>query len=97
MRVITVAAAQMGPNQRAESRSRVVGRMLALMDEAKARGADLIVYPELALTTFFPRWFMEDQAEVDSWFERAMPNEATARSLPAPASSGWRCRSASPS
>ena len=27
--------------------------MLALMDQAKARGADLIVYPELALTTFF--------------------------------------------
>ena len=51
--------------------------MLALMDEAKARGADLIVYPELALTTFFPRWYMEDQAEVDTWFEREMPNAAT--------------------
>ena len=51
--------------------------MLALMDEAKAGGADLIVYPELALTTFFPRWYMEDQAEVDTWFEREMPNAAT--------------------
>ncbi len=78
MRVITVAAAQMGPNQKADSRARIVDRMLALMDEAKARGADFIVYPELALTTFFPRWFMADQAEVDGWFERAMPNEATA-------------------
>jgi predicted amidohydrolase len=48
-----------------------------LMDEAKARGADLIVYPELALTTFFPRWYMEDQTEVDAWFEREMPNAAT--------------------
>jgi N-carbamoyl-D-amino-acid hydrolase len=77
MRVINVAAAQMGPIQRADSREAVVKRMLALMDEAKARGADLIVYPELALTTFFPRWYMEDQAEVDTWFEREMPNAAT--------------------
>jgi predicted amidohydrolase len=78
MRVITVAAAQMGPIQRADSREIVVKRMLALMDEAKAKGADLIVYPELALTTFFPRWYMEDQVEVDTWFEREMPNAATA-------------------
>ncbi|WP_315700695.1 MULTISPECIES: N-carbamoyl-D-amino-acid hydrolase [unclassified Bradyrhizobium] len=76
MRVINVAAAQMGPIQRADSREVVVARMIALMDEAKAKGADLIVYPELALTTFFPRWYMEDQAEVDTWFERAMPNAA---------------------
>ncbi len=76
MRIITVAAAQMGPIQRAESRQTVIPRMIALMDEAKARGADLIVYPELALTTFFPRWYMEDQAEVDAWFEREMPNAA---------------------
>ena len=77
MRIINVAAAQMGPIQRAESRQTVIPRMLALMDEAKALGADLIVYPELALTTFFPRWYMEDQAEVDAWFEREMPNAAT--------------------
>ena len=76
MRVINVAAAQMGPIQRADSREVVVERMLALMDAAKAKGADLIVYPELALTTFFPRWYMEDQAEVDGWFEREMPNAA---------------------
>jgi N-carbamoyl-D-amino-acid hydrolase len=78
MRVINVAAAQMGPIQRADSREAVVSRMMALMDEAKANGADLIVYPELALTTFFPRWYMTDEAEVDSWFEREMPNAAVA-------------------
>ncbi|MGJ4951955.1 N-carbamoyl-D-amino-acid hydrolase [Bradyrhizobium sp. HKCCYLS20291] len=76
MRMINVAAAQMGPIQRADGREAVVARMIALMDEAKRRGADLIVYPELALTTFFPRWYMEDQAEVDTWFERDMPNAA---------------------
>ena len=78
MRTVTVAAAQMGPIQKAENRDEVVGRMIALMDQAKAAGADFIVYPELTLTTFFPRYCMEDQDEVDTWFEREMPNEATA-------------------
>ena len=77
MRVINVAAAQMGPIQKADSREAVVKRMIALMDEAKAKGADLIVYPELALTTFFPRWYVADRAEFDSWFERDMPSAAT--------------------
>src|SRR6266566_4907680 len=77
MRVVNVAAAQMGPIQKADSREAVVKRMIALMDEAKAGSADLIVYPELALTTFFPRWYMADQADVDGWFEREMPNAAT--------------------
>lgn len=77
MRIVNVAAAQMGPIQKADSREAVVKRMMALMDEAKAKGADLIVYPELALTTFFPRWYVEDRAEFDSWFEREMPNAAT--------------------
>ncbi len=75
-RIVTVAAAQLGPIQKAETREQVVARMLALMDEAKAKGADLIVYPELALTTFFPRWYHEDRAEADVWFEAAMPNPA---------------------
>ncbi len=73
-RILTVAAAQLGPIQKAETREQVVARMVALMDEAKAKGADFIVYPELALTTFFPRWYHEDRAEADSWFEAAMPN-----------------------
>ena len=77
MRKVTVAGAQLGPIQKDEPRSDVVRRMLALMDEAKRAGADLIVFPELALTTFFPRWYMEDPAEIDGWFEREMPNAAT--------------------
>ena len=74
MRNIKVAAAQLGPIQKADSRQAVVARMLELMRQAE--GCDLIVYPELALTTFFPRWYMEDQADVDAWFEREMPNAA---------------------
>jgi predicted amidohydrolase len=75
-RILTVAAAQLGPIQKTEGRDIVVARMIALMDEAKAKGAELIVYPELALTTFFPRWHHEDRAEADHWFEAAMPNPA---------------------
>jgi predicted amidohydrolase len=67
----------MGPVQRDEPRAAVVLRMLALMDQAKQAGVDLIVFPELALTTFFPRWYMEDPAEIDTWFEREMPGDAT--------------------
>jgi N-carbamoyl-D-amino-acid hydrolase len=77
MRIIKVAAAQLGPVQRAETRQAVVARMLALLEQAAAEGCDLIVYPELALTTFFPRWYLEDRAEADFWFERDMPGTAT--------------------
>lgn len=76
-RVKRVAAAQMGAIQRADSRQAVVKRMLDLLDEAKGRRSDLVVYPELALTTFFPRWYMTDQTDIDFWFEREMPNAAT--------------------
>ncbi|GJD52120.1 N-carbamoyl-D-amino acid hydrolase [Methylobacterium crusticola] len=78
MRVIRTAAAQLGPIQKAEDRDSVVARMIALMDEAKRQDADFVVYPELALTTFFPRWYHADRAEADPWFEAAMPNAATA-------------------
>lgn len=77
MRIVTVAAAQMGPIQKADSRQAVVKRMTDLLDQAKAENCDLVNYTELALTTFFPRWYMTDPAEVDSWFEREMPNAAT--------------------
>jgi N-carbamoyl-D-amino-acid hydrolase len=36
-----------------------------------------VVYPELALTTFFPRWFMTDQTQIDAYFEREMPGPET--------------------
>jgi len=76
-RMITVGAAQLGPIARSESRGQVVKRLLALLGEAHGRGCDLVVFPELALTTFFPRWWMEDQAEIDAFFEREMPGPET--------------------
>ena len=77
-RKFTVAAAQLGPIARDEPRSSAVARLCAMMKDAKARGASLVVFPELALTTFFPRWFIEAGPELDTWFETEMPNEATA-------------------
>jgi hypothetical protein len=77
-RELVVGAAQLGPIGRTESRLRVVERLLALLHQAKERGAELVVFPELALTTFFPRWYFGDQKEIDAYFERDMPNEATA-------------------
>jgi predicted amidohydrolase len=76
-RILTIAAAQLGAIQKADSRQAVVSRMIVLMDEAKTKGADFIVYPELALTTFFPRWYHESLADADIWFEREMPNAST--------------------
>jgi N-carbamoyl-D-amino-acid hydrolase len=77
MTVMKIAGAQLGAIQKADSREKVVARMIALLEQAASKGAEMVVYPELALTTFFPRWYMEDWNEVDTWFEREMPNAAT--------------------
>src|SRR5579862_222018 len=75
-RTLRAAVAQLGPVHRADSRAAVVKRLCALLREAHGGGARFVVFPELALTTFFPRWWMTDQAEVDKYFERDMPNAA---------------------
>jgi N-carbamoyl-D-amino-acid hydrolase len=76
-RYLTVGAAQMGPIARDEPRTRVVERLIAHLREARERGCDLVVFPELTLTTFFPRWYLEDPAELDAWFETEMPGPET--------------------
>jgi predicted amidohydrolase len=76
-RKLYAAVAQLGPIHLADSRASVVGRLMAMMREAHGRGARFIVFPELALTTFFPRWWMTDQAEIDRFFEGDMPNTET--------------------
>ncbi len=78
MREVVTASLQLGAIQKEEGRGDVVARMIALLDEAKRAGASLAVFPELAFTTFFPRWYMEDQAEVDKWFEPEVPGPDTA-------------------
>ena len=75
VRGLRAAAAQMGPTQKADSREHTLDRMLVLLEEAAACGATLVVFPELAFTTFFPRWLIEGEA-LDHYFERGMPNPA---------------------
>jgi predicted amidohydrolase len=77
-RRLVLAAAQLGPIQRAEGREVAVARMVRLLETAARRGAELVVFPELALTTFFPRWYEEDLANADHWYETALPSNATA-------------------
>jgi predicted amidohydrolase len=76
-RRLKIAAAQLGPLHRADPRAAATKRLVALLREAHGMGAKFVVFPELAFTTFFPRWWMEDQAEVDRFFERSMPSPAT--------------------
>ena len=77
MRTITVGAAQLGPIARDESRAAVVMRLIVLLREARSRDCDLVVFPELALTTFFPRWALTETAELDGFFEHEMPGRDT--------------------
>ena len=76
-RIVTIGAAQLGPINRTDSRAAVVERLLALLHQAADHGVELVVYPELALTTFFPRWWEEDRAAADHWFESTMPGPDT--------------------
>ena len=76
-RFLTVGAAQMGPISRHESRASTVKRLMELMKEAKSFNCDIVAFPELALTTFFPRWPIEDEVELDSFYETEMPGPTT--------------------
>jgi len=67
----------MGPLHKTDTRTTAVNRMLDLMDQAHARGCNFVVFPELALTTFFPRWNIEDRDEVNAYFESEMPGKET--------------------
>ena len=75
--MLRVGAAQMGPVQRDHSRKEVVERLIDLLHGADAAGCQLVVYPELALTTFFPRWFVADLRDAEDWYEQAMPGPET--------------------
>jgi predicted amidohydrolase len=72
-RPLTVAAAQMGPINEGTSREEAVDRMLALLEQALAQGARLVVYPEMALTPYFPKRIRPD---FDQFFETEVPPKA---------------------
>lgn len=76
-RPFPLAVAQLGPISLADSRAAVVKRLIALLREAHARSAKFVVFPELALTTFFPRYWMSEEEAVERFFERSMPGPET--------------------
>ena len=76
-RILTVGAAQLGPIQKDHTREQVVQRLLSLLRQGHDAGCDLVVFPELALTTFFPRWFLDNISDADHWYETAMPSPVT--------------------
>jgi predicted amidohydrolase len=75
-RPLTIAAAQMGPVARDDTREDVVERLMLMLRDAASRDAQLVAFPELALTTFFPRWHVPLD-EADHWYETEMPSPAT--------------------
>lgn len=72
-KTIMVSAAQMGPNQESDTREAIVERMVTLLDQAADMGVELLVFPEMALTSYFPKRIRDDY---DHLFETAMPNPA---------------------
>jgi N-carbamoyl-D-amino-acid hydrolase len=76
-RYLALAVCQTGPIQRSASRTETVCRLVNLLERAAAAGAELAVFPEMALTTFFPRWALDDQREIDAFYEAQMPGPLT--------------------
>lgn len=73
-RTFVMAVAQVGGIQPGESRSQVVTRLVQLLRAAVRGGASFVVFPELTLTTFFPRYWSDEISSMDHWFETEMPN-----------------------
>ncbi|MCC6717266.1 MAG: N-carbamoyl-D-amino-acid hydrolase [Acetobacteraceae bacterium] len=76
-RILRVAGAQMAGIQKSDTRPHTLARLIALLEAAAADRASLVVFPELAFTTFFPRWLLPTTQELDTYFEREMPNPNT--------------------
>lgn len=76
-RTVNLGGAQLGPVSRDEPRSSVVARMIDLLHQAADVGCEFVVFPELALTTFFPRWYTEEISGHDHYFETSMPGPET--------------------
>ena len=68
-RILKVAAAQLGPIHLTTPRPEVISRMISLLQSASNLDAQLVLFPETAFTTFFPRHLVNSQAELDTYFE----------------------------
>ncbi|PMD56472.1 putative N-carbamoyl-D-amino acid hydrolase [Hyaloscypha bicolor E] len=78
-RTIKIAAAQMGPVHRDSTRQDTLSRMIKLLQSASTRGAQLVLFPEAAFTTFFPRHLISAQEELDSVYYSASQGKVIAK------------------
>lgn len=76
-RKFVLAVAQVGGINLSDSRESVVKRLIEMLRESHARGAKFVVFPELTLTTFFPRYWAPMEEVINKYFEKSMPNTAT--------------------
>ena len=59
----------MGPVHLHGNRQETIARMIALLQSASTLHAQLVLFPETAFTTFFPRHLIDSQEELDRYFE----------------------------
>jgi len=77
-RRLKIAAAQLGPLNLADTRTTATKRLVKMLRDAHSMGAKFVVFPELAFSTFFPRYWYEDQAETDrKLYELTIPSAET--------------------
>lgn len=76
-RQIVVSAAQLGPVPLTETRPETLARLIKMLEGAAADGAKLVVFPEAALTSFFPHWLVEDADELEKFYEKELPGPDT--------------------
>ncbi len=62
-RKLRAAVAQFDAIHLPDSRAAGVKRLGAALRKAHGNGTRFVVFPELTLTTFFPRWWMTDHGE----------------------------------
>jgi len=87
-RYVKVAAAQLGPNDEGMRGDQIIERMLGLMDQARAEHVEILAYPEMALTTYFPKRIRDD---ADRFFVTEIPPQALAELLAKARDAGMIC------
>lgn len=72
---LSIAVAQVGGIRKSEQKENVVFRLVRLLERAVERGAEIVVFPELTLSSafFFGEW-IENISDIDEYLESNMPN-----------------------
>lgn len=75
MSELNIAVVQVGGINKSDEKEDTVLRLIDLMEKAVKRGAELVVFPELTLSSafFFGEW-IEEISDIDQYLESSMPN-----------------------